>query len=54
MNIVRHDRLDQRAMLLLLGCCAFWGLQQILIKATLAEIPRYGKAACALPPPPPP
>ena len=55
MNIVRHDRLDQRAMLLLLGCCAFWGLQQILIKATLAEIPplwqsslRFGAATAAL------
>jgi len=55
MNIVRHDRPDQRAMLLLLGCCAFWGLQQILIKATLAEIPplwqsslRFAAATAAL------
>jgi drug/metabolite transporter (DMT)-like permease len=55
MNIVRHDHLDQRAMLLLLGCCAFWGLQQILIKATLAEIPplwqsslRFAAATAAL------
>jgi len=36
---VVKPRLDRLAIGLLVACCAFWGLQQILIKATLAEVP---------------
>lgn len=49
----RKPKLDTPAMLLLLACCGFWGLQQILIKTTVAEVPpmwqgslRIGGAAC--------
>jgi drug/metabolite transporter (DMT)-like permease len=35
----RKDQLDAVAVALLLGCCAVWGFQQVLIKATLPEIP---------------
>lgn len=35
----RKDHLGLPAAALLLGCCAFWGLQQVLVKATLAEMP---------------
>ena len=35
----RKNHLDARATSLLLACCAFWGLQQILIKTTVAEVP---------------
>ena len=31
----RRDHLDTLAISLLLGCCLFWGFQQVLIKATL-------------------
>ncbi|MDB5844441.1 MAG: family transporter [Polaromonas sp.] len=37
--IERKTHLDTLAVAMLLGCCLFWGLQQVLIKATLAEIP---------------
>ena len=36
---MRRDRLDALAIGLLLTCCLFWGLQQVLIKLTLAEMP---------------
>jgi len=35
----RRTHLDTRAVALLLGCCAVWGLGQVAIKLTLAEIP---------------
>lgn len=35
----RKDHLGLPAAALLLSCCAFWGLQQVLVKATLAEMP---------------
>ena len=35
----RRDHLGLPAAALLLSCCAFWGLQQVLVKATLAEMP---------------
>lgn len=35
----RKDHLGLPAAALLLGCCAFWGLQQVLVRATLAEMP---------------
>ena len=43
--IKRHERLDRLAITLLIACCAFWGLQQILIKSTLPEIPAMWQAA---------
>jgi len=35
----RRDHLDSLAISLLLGCCLFWGFQQVLIKATLPLVP---------------
>ena len=35
----RRDHLDTLAISLLLGCCIFWGFQQVLIKATLPLVP---------------
>ena len=46
--IVRKTQLDALAICLLLGCCLFWGLQQVLIKATLAEIPPMFQASLRL------
>jgi drug/metabolite transporter (DMT)-like permease len=42
---IRKDRLDVLAIALLLGCCAFWGAQQVLIKATVGEIAPVWQAA---------
>jgi drug/metabolite transporter (DMT)-like permease len=44
----RKTQLDTLAITLLLGCCLFWGLQQVLIKATLAEIPPMFQASLRL------
>lgn len=41
----RHAHLDSRAVLLLLGCCLLWGLQQIVAKATLPMMPPMAQAA---------
>ena len=46
--IARKTNLDTLAVSLLLGCCLFWGLQQVLIKATLAEIPPMFQASLRL------
>ena len=35
----RKTHLDAVAIRVLVACCAFWGLQQILIKSTVAEVP---------------
>lgn len=35
----RKAQLDAKAVALLLGCCAIWGLGQVAIKLTLVEIP---------------
>ncbi|CAM4060362.1 DMT family transporter [Paracidovorax anthurii] len=35
----RKDHLDTLAVALLLACCMFWGFQQVLVKATVAEVP---------------
>jgi drug/metabolite transporter (DMT)-like permease len=35
----RKDHLDVLAVTLLLACTVFWGFQQVLIKATVAEVP---------------
>ena len=35
----RRLQLDFLAIALLLSCCVFWGFQQVLVKATLTEVP---------------
>lgn len=35
----RKEHLDSTVIALLLACFAFWGLQQVLVKATLQEVP---------------
>lgn len=40
----RKTHLDSLAVTLLVACCAFWGLQQILIKTTVAEVPPLWQA----------
>jgi drug/metabolite transporter (DMT)-like permease len=34
----RKTQLDALAITLLLACCLFWGFQQVLVKATVAEV----------------
>ena len=41
----RKDHLDATAVSLLLACCLFWGFQQVLVKATLPELPPVFQAA---------
>jgi drug/metabolite transporter (DMT)-like permease len=41
----RKDHLDSLAITLLLGCCLFWGFQQVLAKATLSEVPPVFQSA---------
>jgi len=43
--IARKDHLDSLAITLLFLCCAFWGLQQILIKTTVGEVPPLWQAS---------
>ena len=43
--IQRKPHLDSLAIGLLIACCAFWGLQQILIKTTVAEVPPMWQAS---------
>ena len=38
MPLPRKDHLDTAAVSLLLACCLFWGFQQVLVKATVAEV----------------
>jgi drug/metabolite transporter (DMT)-like permease len=42
---LRKDHLDRLALSLLLACCLFWGFQQVLAKATLAELPPVFQSA---------
>jgi drug/metabolite transporter (DMT)-like permease len=35
----RKEHLDGVAIAILLACCLFWGFQQVLVKATLPELP---------------
>jgi drug/metabolite transporter (DMT)-like permease len=42
---MRHDRLDARALMLLLLCCSLWGASQVLIKATTTHVPATLQAA---------
>ena len=39
MTIQRKTHLDAVAISILVACCLFWGLQQVLVKATLSELP---------------
>ena len=48
MTVLRKSHLDSLAVSLLLGCCLFWGLQQVLIKATIAEVPPLFQASLRL------
>ena len=41
----RQDQLDGRAAAILLACCLFWGVQQVLVKATLPELAPVFQAA---------
>lgn len=43
--IQRKTHLDSLAIGLLVACCAFWGLQQILIKTTVTEVPPLWQAS---------
>ncbi|MBS0344253.1 MAG: DMT family transporter [Proteobacteria bacterium] len=43
--IARKDHLDTLAITILVFCCAFWGLQQILIKTTVGEVPPLWQAS---------
>jgi drug/metabolite transporter (DMT)-like permease len=42
---LRKAHLDTLAASLLLVCCLFWGFQQVLVKATLPELPPVFQAA---------
>jgi drug/metabolite transporter (DMT)-like permease len=35
----RKEHLDGVAVAILLACCLFWGFQQVLVKATIQEVP---------------
>jgi drug/metabolite transporter (DMT)-like permease len=48
MLTARKTHLDTLAISLLLGCCLFWGFQQVLIKATMAELPPMFQASLRL------
>ena len=41
----RKTHLDALASVILLGCCVFWGFQQVLVKATLPEVSPVWQAA---------
>jgi len=41
----RKPHLDSLAVGLLLACCLFWGFQQVLVKATITEVPPVFQAA---------
>jgi drug/metabolite transporter (DMT)-like permease len=42
---IRKDQLDGLAVGILLVCCMFWGFQQVLVKATVAELPPVFQSA---------
>ena len=55
MSDTRKPELDALAIALLLGCCMFWGFQQVLVKSTVEEVPpvfqaflRFAMATAAL------
>ncbi len=41
----RKTHLDTVSISLLLACCLFWGFQQVMVKATLVEVPPAFQAA---------
>ncbi|PUE39471.1 DMT family transporter [Limnohabitans sp. Bal53] len=41
----RKDHLDALAVGILLVCCMFWGFQQVLVKATVSELPPVFQSA---------
>ena len=45
MNTVRRPHLDALAIALMLGCCVLWGLQQVVVKATLPVLPPFLQGA---------
>jgi len=45
MAIARKDHLDTLAVSMLVVCSLFWGFQQVLVKATLPEVPPVFQAA---------
>lgn len=45
MPVARKTHLDALAITMLLACCMFWGFQQVLIKATVAEVAPVFQAA---------
>jgi drug/metabolite transporter (DMT)-like permease len=45
---LRKAHLDTLAIVLLLSCCLLWGFQQVLIKATLLEVPPMFQASLRL------
>jgi drug/metabolite transporter (DMT)-like permease len=45
MQPARKNHLDSLAIVLLIGCCLFWGFQQVLAKATLTEVPPIFQSA---------
>ena len=45
MTTPRKNHLDGLAVSLLLSCCLFWGFQQVLVKATIPELPPVFQAA---------
>ena len=42
---LRKDRLDLLAVGILLACCLVWGMQQVLIKAIVHEVPPLWQAS---------
>ena len=43
----RKEHLDGLAVGILLACCLFWGLQQVLVKAIMNEVAPCFRPACA-------
>ena len=41
----RHAHLDGVAIVVMLTCCVLWGLQQVVVKATLPALPPFLQAA---------
>lgn len=48
MTTARKDHLDATAVAVLLACSLFWGFQQVLVKATLPELPPVFQAGLRL------
>jgi drug/metabolite transporter (DMT)-like permease len=42
---VRKQYLEPAAVSLLVGCCVFWGFQQVLVKVTIPEVAPVYQAA---------